>query len=73
MQVQGVSGEHVHQWKRWPVVDFLVDYSCAVCREPETILWAIEANAGKGIDDLDRLLIEERGGVFAGEMYPQRA
>ena len=67
MQVQDVTDEHVHQWKRWPVVNFSLDYNCAVCGEPESIVW-VEANAGKSIDDLDRMLIEKRGGVFAGEM-----
>ncbi len=62
---------HVHQWKRWPVVDFTISYSCTECKEPESILWATEANAGKSIEDLDQMLVEKRGGVFAGEMFPR--
>ena len=64
--------EHVHQWKRWPVVNFTLDYSCAVCGEPEHIVWVAE-HAGKSISDLDGLLVEKRGGVFAGEMVPSPA
>ncbi len=58
-----------HQWKRWPVVTLDVGYTCAKCGEPESIFWATEANAGKSIEDLDRLLVEKRGGVFAGEVW----
>lgn len=66
-----MTGHCAHQWKRWPVVDFDVKYSCVVCEEPESIYWAVEANAGKSLDDLDRMLTEKRGGTFAGEMVPQ--
>lgn len=60
-----------HQWKRWPVVDFDLRYTCAICEEPESVYWATTANAGKSLDDLDRVVIEKRGGTFAGEMIPQ--
>jgi hypothetical protein len=69
MQVQAVTG-HVHQWKRLPVVTFTLGYQCAECGKPESITWVAE-HAGKSISDLDGLLVEKRGGVFAGEMYPQ--
>jgi hypothetical protein len=70
MQVQDVS-EHAHQWKRWPVINFSFDYQCAVCGEPESIVWVTD-HAGKSISDMDDLLVEKRGGVFAGEMCPQQ-
>ena len=69
MQVQDVS-EHVHQWKRWPVITLTLHYQCAECGEPESIVWVAE-HAGKSISNLDDLLAETRGGVFAGEMIPQ--
>ena len=62
--------EHTRQWKRWPVIISALHYQCAVCGEPESIVWVAE-HAGKSISDLDDLLVETRGGVFAGEMYPQ--
>ena len=62
--------EHVHQWKRLPVITFSLQYQCAACGEPESIVW-VTAHAGKSIKDIDDLLVETRGGVFAGEMYPQ--
>ena len=64
--------EHVHQWKRWPVVTLALDYQCVLCGEPEHIVWVAEY-AGKGISDMDGLLVEKRGGVFAGEMSPYPA
>ncbi len=70
MQVQDVNGEHVHQWKRWPVITSALHYQCTVCGEPESIVWVAE-HAGKSISDLDGLLAEKRGGEFAGEMHPQ--
>ena len=70
MQVQGVTDEHVHQWKRLPVITFSLQYQCVACGEPESIVWVAE-HAGKSISDIDGLLVEKRGGVFAGEMYPQ--
>ncbi len=57
-----------HQWKRWPVVSLSAGYTCARCGEPESITWAA-GHAGKSIADLDRLLVERRGGVFAGEAW----
>lgn len=63
---------HVHQWKRLPVVSLSLNYQCAGCGEPESIVW-VAAHAGKSVKDIDDLLVEKRGGVFAGEMYPQRA
>jgi len=58
-----------HQWKRWPVIKFSLDYQCVVCGEPET-MGIISDQWGKSISDLDALLVEKRGGVFAGEMVP---
>lgn len=62
---------HIHHWKRWPVVDLALDYSCADCGERERIVWVTE-HAGKSINDLDQMVAAHRGGVFAGEMFPQR-
>ena len=62
-------GEHVHQWKRWPVITLTLHYQCTECGEPESIVSTV--HAGKSIKDMDDLLVETRGGVFAGEMYPQ--
>ena len=72
MQVQGVTDEHVHQWKRWPVISFAFHYQCVVCGEPESIVW-VAGHAAKSISDMDGLLVEKRGGVFAGEMFPPPA
>jgi hypothetical protein len=62
---------HVHQWKRWPVTDFTLRYTCVVCGDPESIVWVEASCAGKSIADIDALLVEKYGGVFAGEMVPQ--
>lgn len=57
---------HEHQWKRQPVVDPTLSYICTECGASEKIVW-VEAHWGKSIADLDRLLIETRGGTFVGE------
>lgn len=60
---------HVHQWKRWPVIDLDgISYQCADCGEPERLAWAPACHMT--VRDMDWLLIEKRGGVFAGEMRP---
>ena len=67
MQVQAVS-EHVHQWKRLPIVTLSVTYQCD-CTEAATVMWT--SMLPQNLEALDAEFVKHHGGEFAGEMYSQ--
>jgi hypothetical protein len=69
MQVQAVTGEHVHQWKRLPIVTLSVTYGCEGCDKAVTVMWT--SALPQNLETLDAEFVRHQGGVFAGEMYPQ--
>jgi hypothetical protein len=69
MQVQAMTGKHIHQWKRLPIVTLSVTYQCADCDKAVTVMWT--SALPKNLEALDAEFAKYRGGEFAGEMYPQ--
>lgn len=70
MQVQTVS-EHVHQWKRLPIVTLSVTYQCAGCDKAVTVMWTSALPQNLEALDAEFVRCHGDGGEFAGEMYPQ--
>jgi hypothetical protein len=64
--VQDVS-EHVHEWRRLPIVSLSVTYICA-CTEAATVMWT--SALSQNIEALDAEFAKHHGGRFAGEMHP---
>jgi hypothetical protein len=63
--------DHVHQWKRFPVVSFSVLYGCTECNRGIEISWMGDAHRTLGDLDAHFIAAYGDGGVFAGEMIPQ--
>jgi hypothetical protein len=61
--------EHIHRWKRLPILSLSVHYQCADCDETVTARWtsALPPN----LDVLDAEFAKHHGGMFAEEMHPQ--
>ena len=64
-----MTGPHVCQWQRLPVVDFSAVYRCKGCARAMQV--GVGAMLGRTLDDLDAAFQQEFGGVVIEPFLPE--